>query len=257
MSEEEQMLDLELSAFIDGELDAERRAAIAARIAGDPALAERVAQYQADQARLARLFAPLADQPLPAALVRAVETSHVRHRRNRPPLPWGRRLGWGAALAASLVCAWLVAAHFLGPDADWMVADALAARSGVVSPARQYAAGTLGAAADRDKLLQDALALPVKLPDLGKAGYALTGIDLYKDGQNRSAVQLSYRDGGGRLFTVYLHPAAGPDRFELLTRGQARICVWENEELGAVMVGEMSSPEMLRVASLTYADLNF
>lgn len=247
------MPDLELHAFIDGELDARRSAAVARRIADDPALAGRVAHYRADQARLAALFGPLVDQPLPQGLVRAVETSHVRHRPRRPLRRWGAL----AALAASLACAWLIGTHFPTGDADRMIDDALAARAGTLAPARQFTTGALGSATERDRLLQDALASPVKLPDLGKAGYELAGIQLYQEVPDRSAVQLSYRDGADHLFTIYLHRATGPDRFELRARGPARICVWENEDIGAVMVGEMSSQEMLRVASLTYADLNF
>ncbi|HVJ55503.1 MAG TPA: hypothetical protein VM689_23790 [Aliidongia sp.] len=247
---ENQIPEADLHAFIDGELDAARADIVAARIAADAALAARVEHYRADQARLAALFGPLIDRPVPPALVRAVEGRPVR------PAPRHRWL-WGVpALAAGLVCAWLATSLWLGGE-EMPVAEALAARSGALAAAKQYDAEAAGDEAARDRLLQEALAQPVKLPDLGKAGFALAGVDLYNDAGHRASVQLRYHDKAGRLFTVYLSRPSGPDRFELLERGAKRICVWENEELGAVMVGEMPSQEMLRVASLTYADLNF
>jgi anti-sigma factor RsiW len=249
---ENQIPEADLHAFIDGELDAVRADIVAGRIAADAALAARVEHYRTDQARLAALFGPLIDRPVPTALVRTVEGRPAAR-----PAPRQRRWLWGVpALAAGLVCAWLATSLWLGGE-EAPVAAALAARSGALAAAKQYDAETAGDEAARDRLLQEALAQPVKLPDLGKAGFTLAGVDLYADAGHRASVQLRYHDKAGRLFTVYLSRPSGPDRFELLERGAKRICVWENEELGAVMVGEMPSQEMLRVASLTYADLNF
>jgi hypothetical protein len=36
-----------------------------------------------------------------------------------------------------------------------------------------------------------------------------------------------------------------------------QVCVWQNDDLSVVMLGEMPAHEMLRVATATYADLNF
>jgi anti-sigma factor RsiW len=85
----------------------------------------------------------------------------------------------------------------------------------------------------------------------------LAAIAVYPDGAERHRLQLTYRNGDGRVFTVYLAGRSRPEGFELIGRGSLRICIWRTDELSAVMVGEMSTNEMLRVASLTYADLNF
>ncbi len=50
---------------------------------------------------------------------------------------------------------------------------------------------------------------------------------------------------------------AGPDRFDIHRRGNTQICVWQNDDLSVVMTGDMSAREMLKVANLTYNDLNF
>ena len=64
------------------------------------------------------------------------------------------------------------------------------------------------------------------------------------------------RDAAARHFTVYLKPSSGTPRFDMIKRGDVRICVWQDDVLGAVMLGEMSAAEMLRIASLAYSGLN-
>jgi anti-sigma factor RsiW len=92
------------------------------------------------------------------------------------------------------------------------------------------------------------------VPDLRRAGFKLVSAEFY--GRTRSdAVQLRYEDAEQRLFTVFLRPSAGPDAFEVTERGPVRICVWQNADLTAVMTGEMSTPELFRLASLAYSSL--
>ena len=66
--------ELDLHAYIDGELSPERAAAVEAAMAGDPALAERVRDFQADRQALVDTYRRLADAPVPAALLKAAST---------------------------------------------------------------------------------------------------------------------------------------------------------------------------------------
>jgi hypothetical protein len=43
----------------------------------------------------------------------------------------------------------------------------------------------------------------------------------------------------------------------MTARGRVRVCLWQDDVLATVMVGEMSAAEMLRVASLAYNGLYF
>lgn len=103
----------ELAAYADGELSAEREAAVAAQIAADPALARKLEAHRALKARLASHFAPIVEEPLPEALTASlrlkeaevVDFSAARERMEaKRTLP---RWGWiaGPALAASLALA--------------------------------------------------------------------------------------------------------------------------------------------------------
>jgi anti-sigma factor RsiW len=83
--------DLDVTAHIDGELDAGRVRAVEDAASRDGELAARIAAYRADKDMLKNIYAPLADRPIPAAwmdLTRAAplpssagETSLACHRR--------------------------------------------------------------------------------------------------------------------------------------------------------------------------------
>ncbi len=267
--EEERISEDELHAFIDGELDEARLQQIVAQIATVPALAERVAQFRKDRETLVQIYGPLIDRPLPERLKseRLMPRALVPHgllqrlvEQGMRGTAYARASMAGAIVAAAtlVIAAWL--GHgllFTGGATDALVATALAARDGKLVPESQIAAAAVAAPDVRDRIVASNLAVSVKAPDLRKAGYDLTTLNVYSDGTGRHSLQLTYHNPQGRIFTVYLTRPSGPQGFELTERGAMRICVWLNEELSAVMVGEMSSDEMLRVASLTYADLNF
>jgi len=248
------LTDEDLNAFIDGELDEARDIAVAAVIAASPELSERVERLILDKDMIARVYGPLIEQPVPDALRQMV----TRHRPAAEHARMPRRfLPAAMALAAAIVAAVIVYPKMSGVEADPLVAEALAARSGEVHAERQYADSDISAEAARDGLAQAALAVPVKVPNLEKAGFKLVGISAYPDKGGHKALQISYRDKGGTLFTMFMRQTAGADRFELSSRRNMQVCVWQNDDLSVVMLGEMPAHEMLKVATATYADLNF
>ena len=148
---------------------------------------------------------------------------------------------------------------WLGPASaprDALLAEAIAVRDGAVASEQQLAA--TAPPAERAALVSRTLETNVKIPDLDEEGYKLAGLGVYPDRSRGRAIQLNYRNGQGRLLTVYLRHPTGADRYEILPeRDGKRACIWESQELSAVIVGEMSEQEMLRTASLAYHALNF
>jgi len=243
--------DEEMHAFIDGEVDPSRAAEIGALIARSPDLAHRVHRYRGDKALLTSVYGPLATQPLPEAIVRLCTEPPKSTMRRPPP-----RVAISLALAALVVLSVAGLALRERTGSDPLIVAAVAARSGETSAVSDLEGAALGTREDQSALLRRTLDQPIATPDLRRAGFELTRLTIYPE-SNGEAVQLSYRDKGGRRFTVYLRRSAGGDRFEVVPRGAERICIWQNADLSAVMVGEMSTSEMLRVASLAYADLSF
>ncbi|API57915.1 hypothetical protein BSL82_00200 [Tardibacter chloracetimidivorans] len=61
-----------LMAFADGQLSGAQAEAVAAAVAGDPVLAEKVAQHRQLRETMAAAFAPVLDEPVPPSLAAAV-----------------------------------------------------------------------------------------------------------------------------------------------------------------------------------------
>jgi anti-sigma factor RsiW len=234
--------ELDLHAYIDGELSAERAAAVEAAMADDPALAARVRAFQADRRALVDAYRMLADAPVPAALLKAASTP--------PPKSRARITGFAFAGAAALA-ACLVLALMPRAPRDLAVEQAMTARDNARIPSHELKGHDLASVDAAAKAMSDMLGNPMQVPDLRRAGFTLVSTEIY----GSDAVQLRYEDARQRLFTVFLRPSAGPDAFEVTERGPVRICVWQNTDLTAVMTGAMSTPELFRLASLTYSSL--
>ena len=231
----ERFTEAELHAFLDGQLPPERMDALREAIEADPA----AASYAADRDALRAAFAPVADLPVPDRLLRAATMP--------PPAlqakaaPWARRsvlAGLAAAAAAGVAYVALPSG-----EADPLVGAALAARQG--EPDRVIAENDAGPA------LSAAFGARIRVPDLQHAGYKLERASFHGRG-----AELRYRSAEGALFTLYLAKSRGEDRFALIERRRLRICVWENDDLAAVMAADLPRATLFRLASLAYAALN-
>jgi anti-sigma factor RsiW len=242
----------ELHAFIDGELAPERAAAVAAIAASDADLAARVAAFRADKAALAALYSGIAKERVPASWLARIEAAAAPIpfpvRRSAPP-----RASWLMALAASvlLVLGSAIWLQPFGPPADQVLAQADAVRRDAVAPATRLAGVALADAPARDALLAQAVGLHVRAPDLARLGWRLGEIDTYAQ-----AAALRYTAADGRALTLFVRKSSGTPRFDLLKNGAVRTCIWQDEVVSAVMMGEMSAGQMMRVASAAYTALN-
>jgi anti-sigma factor RsiW len=253
--------DQDLHALIDGELDPARAATVAAVVAISPDLAERVDRFRDDEVRIQMAYGPLVAAPLPEALQwPSLRVSLWRRAEKRSAQR--RRSITGTVAAAALAASVLLGVRLFAPDrpvepTERLVAEAISVREGGMKPERTLVAPR--SFEEPDRILRSALGMELRTPDLGKAGYELARLDVYLESLDDRFLQITYRNARGELFTVFLHRPSGPDadRFEMREAGRERICIWQNQDLTAVMQGEMTSSEMLRVASLTYAALNF
>jgi anti-sigma factor RsiW len=254
MTENPVLDDTDLHAFIDGELDEARAADVAALVDADPALAARVAAFRSDKDLIARAYGGLIDRPLPQEWIDQVKSGGRVRRSGWQPA--GRYMRGIAAMAAALVIllgGWLVYRTAVIPQDEPIVAEALAARDEALVPQTVVSDAS---PAERNEMLASSLAMNVKAPDLSRMGYRLAAMRVYDGVAGAKAVELSYRDRSDRLFTLYLRHPSSPPRVDLLNRDGMRICIWQDDVIGAVMVGRMSAGEMARLASLAYAGLS-
>ena len=245
----------ELHAFIDGEVDPNRGAEIVELAAADAILASRIAAFRGDKERLGEAYGKVRDLPLPSEWLRLIEDQTARQR-PFASLGRSRRLVGAIAAAVLLLLGIGIAYQFFSvAGTDGILAEALAARQNAMRPEQSLAAGNVAAPDARDQVLTRALAMMVKVPDLTRLGYQLADIHVYSGVPGGRAVELTYVDPQKRLFTLYLRHPSGPPRVDLLQRDRMRICIWQDDVVGTVMLGEMSAGEMARIASLAYSGL--
>jgi anti-sigma factor RsiW len=163
------------------------------------------------------------------------------------------------AIAASLLLIltvnfWFVFNRYIVTNEDAVIAEAFAARQDSTRPEQSVAVASIAPEA-RNQVLTMALSMMLKAPDLSRLGYRLENIRIYADVPWGKAAELAYRDDQNRLFTLYLRHPSSPPRVDLVERDGMRICIWQDDVLSTVMLGEMSAGEMARVASLAYSGL--
>jgi len=235
----------DLQALIDSELEAARAAEVEAAIQGDAELARQMHAYRADKTRLGQIYGPLIDRPLPQAWLDIIAKRYVV----ALPARTSRRQMMGMAVAASvaLIAGGTIVFRQLsvGSGDDLLAAAMTAHAQARGMPAQPIPEGAL----------EKIVGVAVKAPDLSKLGFSLVGM-VMQDGPGRSdAAVLAYRDAGERVFTLYLKPSPGTPVFEMIKRGDTRICLWQDDVLSTVMLADVSAAEMLRLASLAYSGL--
>ncbi len=108
----------------------------------------------------------------------------------------------------------------------------------------------LADASASDAAVARAVGLRLRAPDLAHLGWTLIEIDTYS-----RAAALRYRSGDGTVLTLFVRPSTGAPRFDLLRKGALRVCIWQDEVVGAVMMGDLTAGQMMRVAGAAYAAL--
>lgn len=243
--------EADLHAYVDGILPAERAAEIEAYLAEHPEDSARVASYCEQTASLHRVFDPMLDEPLPQRL--------------EVPRPlWVR-----PALRYAAVVAWLA----LGGVAGWHLHEYRAAgqfeattwarRAAVAhvtySPEVRHPVEVDAAEeAHLVRWLSKRLGASVKAPHLGDLGYSLVGGRLLP-GDRGPVAQFMYQDGKGQRLTLYLRRDAGKQRetaFRFSRERGVGVFYWIDGGLGYALSGEIDKPELLRVATAVYRQLN-
>jgi anti-sigma factor RsiW len=245
------ILEEELHAFIDGELPTDRAAVVAAALKADPILAARVAVFAGDKAALAAAFRPIGQQPVPASWIGLIERAAATAPTARRRVPPWTRWAVGVAACVALALGSVVLLEQRGPPEGSILAQAEAARQERTPVVVRLAGAALADVASRDAELTHAVGLKLRAPDLAHLGWILVEIDLYTE-----AAALRYRAQGDRSLTMFVRPSTGAPRFDLFETGAVRVCLWQDEVVGAVMMGEMSAGQMMRVAGAAYAALN-
>ncbi|HXT81435.1 MAG TPA: anti-sigma factor, partial [Acetobacteraceae bacterium] len=191
----------DLHAYVDGLLDAERRAAVERYLQANAEAAERVAIYVAQRQELRAVLSVRAWDPIPPNLNLARLLEESLRRRRRP---------WRAAAAILLAAG-------LGAGAGWIVGQRPA--TGIRAIAQEGATSYAVYAADKrrpvevwatqkddlSRWLTNRLNRPVSPPDLSSLQYQLLGGRLVATSHGPAALFMYENPRGVRL-AIYVRP---------------------------------------------------
>jgi anti-sigma factor RsiW len=243
------IMEDDLHAYVDQALEPERRREVAAYLDDHPDVAKRVGSFAGQRDLLRAALAPIAEEPLPAALNLA---RIIENRRRRPS-----RFGW--AVAAMLLLS-------IGGAGGWVMRGALqASPSGLVALAQEAADSyTVYApdherpvemrASDTTQLVQwvsSRLQRPVKVPNLSPSGYRLMGGRLVATAHGPAAMFM-YDDDHGSRIVVLTRPMNGTDENAPMTphtRDDVAGFAWADGGIGYSLVGQAPTDSLRSLAN--------
>ena len=241
----------DLHAWADGRLDGTRRTELDAWLAEHPTEQARLEGWQAQNRLLHGKFDALLQEPLPARLLEAAKPR---------PRPVWRQAAAVAWLALGSVIGFTLHDRVAPPDASLEAAlpRRAAIAHAVYTPEVRH---PVEVGADQEThlvaWLSKRLGTPLKVPVLKDTGYTLVGGRLLP-GDGGPVAQFMYQDGNGRRLTLYVRTQEGEKEtaFRYAREGAIGVFYWLDGRLGYALSGELAQPELLKVATLVYRQLN-
>jgi anti-sigma factor RsiW len=249
--------DADVHAYVDGQLEPRRAAALEAALATDPELAARVAALRALNAALRDALDPVLAEPIPERLLAAATAPEARTAGFR------RWLAPAFAMAATLL---------VGVGVGWFGRDALIERAGTPTTfARQAAFAHALYAADVNRpveiwaneekrlvtWLTKRLGFSVHAPDLNGVGYALVGGRLVAGNEKPTALFMYENADKQRLsLQVRRQPAdAGESGFRYAVENGVGVFYWIDDACGYAISGNVDRAQLLKIAHVVYGQL--
>ncbi|MEQ8248642.1 MAG: anti-sigma factor [Alphaproteobacteria bacterium] len=246
--------DNDLHAYVDGQLEASRRAEVEAHLAANEVAAKAVREYRRLNRRLHEEFDDVLNEPVPHAMLRV----------SRPQMidTFRRIAAVLVLLVAGAAGGWLL--NDVVAEGDDPLAAAFPERAGVIhaiySAERRHAVEV--PAGERPHLvawLTNRLGTEVNIPDLTEAGFQLMGGRLLP-GETKPAAHFLYEDVEGRRVTLYMrHGDIGGrnTKFTYAAEGSVGVFYWINGPAGYALAGSIEREELLKVAKLVYQQLGY
>ncbi|RAU21419.1 hypothetical protein CU669_13410 [Paramagnetospirillum kuznetsovii] len=244
----------DLHAYLDGQLEPERVAAVEAWLASDPIDAERVRQWAEQKDGLHRLFDRVLDEPVPPRLTIAAITARRR---------WAGRSLPRLAAALALVMLGAVGGWWLRDEqglagtggAVAMVGDALSAHVVFASEVRHPVEVAVSERAHLVGWLSKRLGAELKVPDLSPSGYALIGGRLLP-ASTGPAAQFMYESKTGLRLTLYLRRGdGGATAFRFANQNGVEAFYWMDGPFGYAIVADLPRDQLMPLAKAVYLQL--
>lgn len=232
------------------------RTDLAARLAGDPEAALRLADWQAQDAALRRLLDPALDEPVPDRLAAVMRGAPAQNRRRMP----GSLMRVAAAVvlvAIGGLGGWTLARQTgAGPVAVAFDEAAFDAHRTFVVEVAHPVEVTAAETAHLTGWLSKRLGRPIKAPDFASQGFRLMGGRILP-AKSATAALLMYEDDLGRRVTLYVTPGAGSAEtaFRFSERGTEQSFWWIDDDFGYAVTGDIPRDRLRAIAVAAYDQL--
>ena len=242
----------DLHAYVDGELDSERRQSVERYLAEHPEAAERVRDFASYNRALHQVYDRMLDEPLPIGMA-------------RPRQPSWRAGALRAAAAVALLVVGVAGGWWGKGAVEGEIAQRpnIAARAAVAhavySPEDSRPVEVDG---ENEEHLVDWLSRrvgePLKTPKLVEAGYRLVGGRLVP-GTSAAAAFFMYENESGNRITLYARARYASERKTALRhsyQGDIGVFYWTDERLSYAVSGQMTRDDLQLIAKLIRAGID-
>ncbi|EGP47259.1 anti-sigma factor family protein [Achromobacter insuavis] len=254
MNMDRPLLEDDLLAYVDGALDADMRARVEQYLDSHPEAARRVQGYLAQRDDLRAALAPIAQEPIPAALnLSRLVDAHRSARR----VPW--------KIAASVALAFT-----LGGTGGWLLRGDPADQAGVAALAREAVSSYQVYAVDHTRPVElradntrelvdwvsQRLNRTVSVPDLSQSGYRYMGGRLVAT-EHGPAALFMYDDDRGTRVTMLVRPMKVEGEMKMVPHRQDGVAgySWADQGLGYSLMSSLDPDSIHRLADETRRQL--
>jgi len=211
-----------------------------------------VAEWRIQGEQLHHAFDPVLDEAVPARLTKAAKPAS-----RLPTLRMAAAIAWLAV--GGLIGYQLRGALPQGPQPTSSLARQAALAHAVFSPEVRHPV-EVGAAEETHLVawLSKRLGAELKPPRLSGQGFELVGGRLLP-GEAGPVAQFMYQDARGQRLTLYVQRDAqenGETAFRYARENGIGVFYWLDGRFGYALSGEMEKPDLLRIATAVYQQLN-
>jgi len=246
----------ELHAFVDGELPADRKEAVANWLAAHPEQAATVAAWRAQAESIRARFGAVAEEPVPARLkLEQIMRQGVAGRRSLAAL------AAAAAMAAFIVgggVGWFARGASATPSSFATVtSDALDAYKLYVVEVRHPVEVPGSERAHMTQWLSKRFGEALQVPDLESIGLKLVGGRLLPGPTGEAAAFYMYENASGERFTVYCAKATAPESaLRYKTDEGSAAFYWVDDKVAYVVSGPADREKLEKVTKTVYEQVD-
>ncbi len=249
--------DDELHAYVDGELPADRREAVAAWLAAHPEQAALVAGWLAQAEAIRARYGAVADEPVPARL----NLDHVMRQDRSAARRW-LAFAAAASIASFLIgggAGWIArGATATAPNSfDTITADALEAYELYVVEVRHPVEVPGNERTHMTQWLTKRLGYQQHIPDLQSIGLKLVGGRLLPGPTGAAAAFYMYEGNSGERFTIYCAPATSSETALRYKQGDRFAAFyWVDDKHAYVVSGPAKREELEKVTKAAWEQID-